>query len=273
MIDFPYLFLYNVAESVAARARRKPEGNRYRMKQASRKQVRESIETIKAKGISSSLGIPKISGLTKKQKAFCEGIVIDQLNASDAYRKAYDTKGKPATVNPNASRLAKNSKVQATITALEQAQTLASLHSAEALKAIIISTLTDVATNSDRDSVRVAAVKVLGTVVGVDMFRETKRVETVQDSDVIRSQILDQLKSMMLSSDDAVEVDATELLTELISPQNDPTAHPSPQMQNGTPRQAEHTIPHEQSDDFSEDPPLPLDSSTPQGDIFLEKGK
>jgi len=243
------------------------------MKQVNRKQTREAIESIKAKGLPSSLGIPKISGLTKKQKAFCEGIVIDQLNASDAYRKAYDTKGKPATVNPNASRLAKNSKVQATITALEQAQELASLHSAEALKAIIISTLTDVATNSDRDSVRVAAVKVLGTVVGVDMFRETKRVETVQDSGAIRSQILDQLKTMMLSSDDAVDVDASDLLTELVGAPDGPTVPPPPEMQNGTPRQAVHTIPLEPSQLFSdseEDPPSSLDLPTPQGDIFSE---
>ena len=243
------------------------------MKQVNRKQTREAIESIKAKGITSSLGIPKVSGLTKKQKSFAEAIVIDQLTASDAYRKAYNTKGKPVTVNPNASRLAKNSKVQATITALEQAQELASLHSAEALKSIIISTLTDVATNSDRDSVRVAAVKVLGTVVGVDMFRETKRVETVQDSGAIRSQILDQLKSMMLSSDDAVDVDASDLLTELVGAPDNPTVPPPPEMQNGTPRIAEHTIPLEQSAQFTEDPPLSEDLPTPQGDIFLEKGK
>lgn len=243
------------------------------MKQVSRKQTRDAIETIKSKGLSSSLGIPKVSGLTKKQKRFAEAIVIDGLTASDAYRKAYDTSAKSNTVNVNAHKLTKNDKVAHTIEALERAQELAALHSAEALKAIIISTLTDVATNSDRDSVRVAAVKVLGTVVGVDMFRETKRVETIQDSGVIRSQILDQLKTMMLSSDDAVTVDATDLLAELVGGPDEPTVPPPPESENGTPRQAEHSIPLEQSGDFSEDPPLSEESSTPQGDIFLEKGK
>ena len=238
----------------------------------SRKQTRDAIETIKAKGLPSSLGIPKVSGLTKKQKRFAEAIVIDGLTASDAYRKAYDTSAKSNTVNVNAHKLTKNDKVAHTIEALERAQELAALHSAEALKAIIISTLTDVATNSDRDSVRVAAVKVLGTVVGVDMFRETKRIETVKDSDEIKSQIMQQLKSMMLSSDDAVTVDATDLLAELVGGPDEPTVPPPPESENGTPRQAEHTIPHEQSDDFSEDPPVSVDSSTPQGDIFLEKG-
>jgi hypothetical protein len=241
------------------------------MKTVSRKQLRESIETIQGKGIAASLGIPKVSGLTKKQKRFAEGIVIDQLTASDAYRKAYNSKGKSNTVNVEAHKLTKNPKVANTIAAIEQAQELAALHSAEALKSIIISTLTDVATNSDRDSVRVAAVKVLGTVVGVDMFRETKRVETVQDSSAIRDQILGQLKTMMLSSDDAVDVDANDLLTELVGPSAYPTHGAPPQNENGTPATNLHTIPLEQSLDLLEDPPLPLEKPTPQGDIFFEE--
>ena len=272
---------YNAHVS-AASAHVIPKGSQYAMKQVSRKQTREAIQTIQGKGLAASLGIPKSAGLTKKQKAFCEGIVVEGLTASDSYRKSYNTKAKSNTVNVEAHKLTKNPKVASTIAAIEQAQELAALHSAEALKSIIISTLTDVATNSDKDSVRVAAVKVLGTVVGVDMFRETKRVETVQNSDVIRSQILDQLKSMMLSTDDAVDVDATDLLTELVGPSADPTPPAPPKNQNGTPAADLHTIPHEQShsfsdgdqsDDLQEDPPVSLESSTPQGDIFLEKGK
>jgi hypothetical protein len=238
------------------------------MKTVSRKELREAIQS---KGIASSLGIPKSAGLTRKQKAFCEGIVVEGLTASDSYRKSYNTKAKSNTVNVEAHKLTKNPKVANTLLALEEAQQLTAQYSAEALKAIIISTLTDVATNSDRDSVRVAAVKVLGTVVGVDMFRETKRVETVQDSGAIRSQILDQLKSMMLSSDDAVDVDASDLLTELVGGPADPTVPPPPEMQNGTPRQAEHTIPHEPSAQFTEDPPVSEQTPTPQGDIFFEE--
>jgi len=109
------------------------------------------------------------------------------------------------------------------------------------------------------------------------MFRETKRIETVKDSSEIREQILGQLKTMMLGSDDAVTVDATDLLAEIAGdanqPDADPTAPPPCQSDNVTPTHHEHTIPHEQSVDFSEDPPLSVDSSTPQGDIFLEKGK
>jgi len=266
------LFLYILGNSGRERA----ADNRCNMKTITRKQARETIES---KGLVSAIGIGK-TGLTAKQRKFAEKIVLDGLNASDAYRAAYNTKGNPVTVNPHASRLRSNDKVQATIEALERAKEAAALHSIESLKALVISTLTDIATNSDKDSVRVQAVKTLGTVVGVDMFRETKRIETVKDSDEIKSQIMQQLKTIMLDNDSAQDVDANDLLSELTAA--DPTTTPPPETDCGTPPSHEHTIPHEQShsfsdgdpsDDLQEDPPVSLESSTPQGDIFLEKGK
>jgi hypothetical protein len=191
-----------------------------------------------------------------------------------------------------------STKVSNTIDALERAKAEAALHSAESLKALVVATLVDVATNSDRDAVRVAAVKTLGTVVGVDMFRETKRIETVKDSDDIKQQIMAQLKGMMLGNDDAVTVDATDLLAELVGDDvktranasesgdycdsdNDDRTHPvPPDFIDGTPASTLHTIPLKPSDNLSDqDPgsPIPL-QSTPLhlqnedggGDIFSE---
>ena len=240
------------------------------MKTITRKQARETIES---KGLVSAIGIGK-SGLTAKQRRFAEKIVLDGMNASDAYRASYNTSAKANTINVNASKLVHSTKVASTIEALERAKQASALHSAESLRALVISTLTDVAANSDRDSVRVAAVKVLGTVVGVDAFRETKRVEHIQGSDQIREQILGQLKTMMLGSNDAVEVDASDLLAELTnSPDSDPTHAQPPETSDGTPALDIHTIPHEPSTQFTEDPPSSQQMPTPQGDIFLEKGK
>jgi hypothetical protein len=234
------------------------------MKTITRKQARQAIES---KGLTSAIGIGK-SGLTAKQRRFAEGIVLDGLNASDAYRAAYDTSAKANTINVNASKLVHSTKVANTIQALEQAKAAAALHSLESLKALVVTTLVDVATNSDRDAVRVAAVKVLGSVVGVDAFQHTSRVEVIQDSDEIKTQIMQQLKTMMLGSGDAVEVDANDLLSELTAA--DPTHAPPPETVDGTPADSIHTIPLEPSQSFLEDPPLPLESSTPQGDIFSE---
>ena len=250
------------------------------IKPTSRKQLRESIDTIKSKGLGASLGVGKIPGLTAKQRKFAEGIVLEGLNASDAYRSAYDTSAKANTINVNAHKLTRSTKVANTIDALERAKEASALHSAESLKALVVSTLVDVATNSDRDAVRVAAVKTLGTVVGVDMFRETKRIETVKDSDEIKNQIMAQLKTMMLGNDDAQTVDATDLLAELAGSDNsessDPTVSPPPEYSDGTPADHVHTIPLEQSQDLleptqsTEPTPMPLESAPTGGDIFLE---
>ncbi len=220
------------------------------------------------------------TGLTKKQQKFTEALVLDGLTASDAYRKAYDTQAKPNTVNVNAHKLTKNAKVANTIEALERAKELAAWQSAEALRSLVISTLTEIATSETaKDATRVQAVKALGTVVGVDAFRETKRVEHVRDSGEIREQILGQLKSMMLASDDAQEVDAESLLAEI---SGDADTYPA-----GTPPNPErdsdadvHTIPHKPSPHFSdpessdsdptEHPPSSLETQTPRGDIFGE---
>ena len=155
-----------------------------------------------------------------------------------------------------------------TMDALERAKAASALHSLESLKSLVVSTLVDIATNSEKDAVRVQAVKTLGTVVGVDMFRETKRIETVKDSDEIKSQIMQQLKTIMLGNDSAVDVDANDLLSELTAA--DPTHSPPPETVDGTPADHVHTIPHEPSDDLSEDPPISKNTQHPQGDIFLE---
>jgi hypothetical protein len=287
----PAMFLYILGNSARASA----AANRCNMKQVTRKELSKAIDAIQTKGIGSAIGVGKLQGVTAKQRKFAEKIVIDGLNASDAYRAAYNTSAKANTINVNASKLVHSTKVSNTIEALERAKTASALHSAESLRALVISTLTDVAANSDRDAVRVAAVKVLGTVVGVDAFRETKRVEHIQGSDQIREQILGQLKTMMLSSDDSVDVDASDLLAEIAGETNymeddDPTVPPPCHSDNGTPTIIEHTIPLEQSVDFldplkqsqsfsdeleqplksTEPTPMPLESAPTPGDIFLE---
>lgn len=255
------------------------------MDKPSRKALREAIQS---KGIAPVLRIPKNS-LTAKQRRFAEAIVLDEMTASDAYRAAYDTKGKPSTVNPEASRMMTSPKIAATIEALERAKELAAYHSSETLRSLVISTLTEVATNETaKDATRVAAVKVLGTVVGVDAFRETKRIEHVQDSGEIKAQILDQLKTLMLGTVDAETVEVDSLLAELdpIESANENGQDDSPTLPGdatfatGTPVDPLHTIPLKRSQEISdpgnldfnpsEHPPSPPETHTPGGDIFGE---
>jgi phage terminase small subunit len=293
LIDFLYLFRYRAGidrgRSGALPGRWQASASEHQpiMDKPTRKQLREAIQ---GKGIAPVLRIPKNS-LTPKQRKFAEAIVLDEMTASDAYRAAYDTKGKPATVNPEASRLANSRKVAATIDALERAKELSAWHSAEALRSLVISTLTEVATSETaKDATRVAAVKVLGTVVGVDAFRETKRIEHVQDSGEIKDQIMQQLKTLMLNTGDVETVDADSLLAEIAGDDSGAAdTHPT-----GTPQDQEwdsdshvHTIPLEQSEEklkasqensdpesnssTQEHPPSPPETPEGGGDIFGEK--
>ena len=235
-------------------------------------------EQVRAKGIESVMRVPK-GTLTPKMKRFAEAVAMGNSGA-DAYRLAYSAKGKPKTVGNHASALKQREGIKREIERIERANELAALHSAQGLHSIVISTLAEIATNPDsKDSARIAAVRSIGQLVGVDAFRETKRVEHTQGSGEIRAQILDQLKTLMLGSADAVDVDANDLLAELAGDE----PHPG-----GTPPNAErdsdahmHTNPLEQSLDISDPleqspaesdtPPSLSETQTPRGDISGEK--
>lgn len=209
------------------------------MKTISRKQLREAITN---KGIEPALRLGR-TGLTAKQKKFAEGLVLEGLTGADAYRKAYDAKGKPKTVGNHASALKQHEGIRREIEALEQAKQVATLHSAEALRSLVISTLTKTIIDEDtKPATRIQAAKILGQVTEVSAFTTRSEVTHIRDSDSIRSQILDQLKTMMLSGNDVQDVDANDLLTELSRATDDPTPPAPPQNQNGTPAADLHKV-------------------------------
>ena len=239
------------------------------MKTPTRKALRE---TLQGKGLEASLRIGK-TGLTAKQRKFAEALVLDGMNSTEAYRTAYDHAGKPSTASVEAWKLKQNPKVSQTIEALERAKELSAWQSAESLRSLVISTLTEIATDEHtKAATRVSAVKVLGTVVGVDAFRETKRIEHVQDSGEIKAQIMDQLRTLMLGSQDAQDVDADSLLAEIAGDNSaDAEPHSAPTTPNAEwdSDSHEHTIPLKPSP--AETTPLSEESPTPRGDIFGEK--
>ena len=216
--------------------------------------------------------VPK-GALTPKMKRFAEAIAFGNSGA-EAYRLAYSNKSKPKTAGDAASRLKADSRVRAEIARIERAQELAALHSAAGLHSIVISTLAEIATNPDeKGAVRVQAVRSIGQLVGVDAFRETKRVEHTQGSGEIRAQILDQLKALMLGTGDAEIVEVDSLLAEIAGDESGAEdTHPegggaNQEWDSGS---HVHTIPLKRSPQISEDPPLSSEIDTPRGDIFGE---
>ena len=204
---------------------------------------RKAIQQIvKSEGIEKAMRLPK-GALTAKQKRFAEAVALGNTGA-DSLRIAYNSKAKPKAVGDMASRLKSDVRIKSEIERIERAQELAALHSAAGLKSIVISTLAEIATSTDeKGAVRVQAVRAIGQLVGVDAFRETKRVEHVKDSGEIRAQILDQLKTMMLGTADVVDVDADSLLVELAGDEPPPPPPPPPPRQNGTPPRMYIVIP------------------------------
>jgi len=246
------------------------------------KVTRSSIKTtIKDKGLIPSMRIGK-TGLTKKQQRFAEGIALEGLTASDAYRRAYNTKGLPVTVNPTASRLANNSKIRATIDALELANEAAKYADAESIRQLVIQSLIQTVIDPDvKAATKVAAAKVLGSVTEVSAFTQRSEVTHIRDSSAIRDQIMQQLKDVIIDASDAETIDADQLLNELatesIDPANENRQDDSPTLSGdatfatGTPAFQLHSNPHEQSCEISEHPPSSSETQTPPGDISGEK--
>ena len=189
------------------------------IKPLSRKQAREALEQLP---LDSLLGSGVSRELTAKQRAFARAVAQGETGAG-AYRAAYKTKAKPKTVGDAASRLKGQPGIAAEIEALKLAQAAAEHRSPAALRALVIQTLVEVAVNpEEKAAVRVNAAKVLGTVTEVAAFTERREVRTITSSDETRARIMAELKTMMLNTGDAVDVEALSLLDELQTPVESP---------------------------------------------------
>ncbi len=273
-MTIPRLFLY------ARRHIHERKRDRYIMKVT--KATREALkDKISAEGIHSVLRLGK-SELTAKQRKFAEQVALGETGAG-AYRKAYNTTAKPKSVGSDASKLKADPRILQEIEAYQLANEAAKYRSSESLRNLVIQSLVQVVLSpTAKESTKVGAAKVLGTVVGVDAFVERKQITHVQDSKAIRDKILGELKTITLGLDDALDVDATALLAELAGddePANPDDAimateepHPTPtsQAEDFVEAPPTHTIPHEPDAIFSEHPPSSFETDTPGGDIILE---
>lgn len=220
--------------------------------------------------MSEILGISgKDKGLTHKQQTFAKELASGATKAA-AYRKVYSKTAKPKTAGDAGYRLSLDSRISAEVDAYKLALEAAKHRTPEALRQLVIKTLVDVAINPDtKDSVKVAAVKVLGTVVEVGAFLERREVINTSSSTQAKAQLLEQLRDMMKGSAvDAIEVDADSLLAEL-TPEPletlpaDTHPEPTPRTDEAESQVLKHTIPLKRTQKFAidkenltqEDPP------------------
>ena len=189
------------------------------IKPLSRKQAREALETMPLDAL---LGSGVSRELTAKQRAFARAVAQGETGAG-AYRQAYKTKARPKVVGDAASKLKAHAGIAQEIEALKLAQAAAEYRSPAALRALVINTLCEVVTNPmEKGAVRVNAAKVLGTVTEVAAFTERKEVRTISSSEDARARIMAELKTLMLNTGEAVDIEANSLIEELQSPVESP---------------------------------------------------
>jgi hypothetical protein len=195
------------------------------MKKLSRKEIAEGLEQIPINQILLGSGNAGVT-LTKKQKAFAEE-VVKTGNKTKAYRKAYDTQGKPATQSRKAQEVASNGKVSAYIQALEQAKEAETYLLPARLRSIAIHRLTGLALNDEiNPAQQLKALELIGKMTEVALFTERRELVKVTDSEQMRDQLMKSIR-LAFSSGGAVDVEATEvdsLLNEIsgLTPVNDP---------------------------------------------------
>lgn len=235
-----------------------------------RKQLADALDTVPMTEI---LGKSVSRELTAKQKRFAHEVAKGKTKA-DAYRTAYKPTATKRTLAAKPYELARDERVKREIEAYQMAIEAAKYRTPAALRELVIQSLVEVVINPDaKESVKVAAAKVLGTVTEVAAFTERKEVRTVSSSADAKAQVMAQIRELMKAqAQDAtvIEADANSLLDELAAADAKPAAdggesggtseetgagetHPSPTPQ-ATEEEAHplmHTIPPERSDSAS----------------------
>lgn len=218
----------------------------------SRSSIREGLEQIPVGVLISGTG--KKSKLTPKQKKFAHALATGEYTQADAYRKAYNARGKPKTIGDNASRLAKHSGIQAETEAIQAALEAMKYQNAGQIKALVVHQLTQHALNEDNPPAqRIKALELLGRTHDVGLFVERKEVHTITSSGDIKARLFDQLKTFIRADvEDVEDVSADSLLAELAgektptgetSAADDPTAPAPPEVDGFAVSPATHSIP------------------------------
>jgi len=226
------------------------------MNRPSRKAIREALDTVP---IDQVLGVP--GELTHKQKTFARLVAQGETGAG-AYRKAYKATGKPKTVGDNASRLKRDSRIQAEIDAFKAANAALEYQTPQQLRALVIHSLVKVIADPDaKDATKVQAAKVLGTVTEVAAFTERREVRTIKTSEDARAQLLAKLRQVMNAGAIDVESrDADALLAEIVT-SDEPGLHADDDMS------APHDAPRDEGDPVLECAPAAGETPTPQNAV------
>lgn len=119
-------------------------------------------------------------GLTSKQSQFVRAVFSGMSNV-EAYRQTYDCSSlSPASLSAHATKLAREPLVTAKLRSMREEAERQLILAPSLTRDWIVNGLMHLALHGDRDSVRLGAYTQLGKTVGIDLFRETTRVERIE---------------------------------------------------------------------------------------------
>jgi len=135
--------------------------------------------------------------LTNKQRGFVRAFVDKGMTESAAYRDAYDAENmNDNTVSREVSRLMVHPKISPIIKRRLMAREEATLHSAVSRRRLVLEGLTQIAKDSENDSVKVRALELLGKTAGVDLFRDVQATpEDTRPADEVLEEVAAKLKA------------------------------------------------------------------------------
>jgi hypothetical protein len=187
------------------------------MTRLTRKQIEEGLKAYPIETLLIGSTVAKEKRLTHKQKAFAEEVAKGNTKAG-AYRKAYNSKGKPATASRRGQELSQDSAIQAQIEAFRVALEAAKYQTPAHLRALAIHKITEKALSDDTPPAQqLKALELLGKITEVALFTERREVIQTSNSEEMKAKLLNSIR-LALSSQNAETIEpntADDLLAEL----------------------------------------------------------
>ena len=233
------------------------EAKQTNMRKLTKKEIQEGLDLIPMDRL--LLGNSSEVRFTAKQKKFAEELAKGNTKTG-AYRKAYNTKAKPAIQATSASRLASQPHIQLLADRISTALEAQKYQTPAHIRALTIHELTRHAISEDTaPAQRIKALELLGKITEVALFTERRETVVTTDSADARAKLMNAMRLAISSHDtiDAEYTSADDLLAELAGNSLADDMKPSNEEQEQ--EQADGTEPAEQGlgDSQNEDLPTP----------------
>lgn len=182
-----------------------------------RKQIKDGLDAMPMDKV--LLGHSNASGvtLTAKQMKFAEEVAKGTPKAK-AYRKAYNSKGKPTTQATQGHKLATQPHIAMMIEAQKVAIEAQKYQTPAHLRALTIHELTKHALDAEMPPAqRIKCLELLGKITEVALFTERREVIKVESQEAMREKLVNAVKLAIGSNEviDATYSSANDLMAEL----------------------------------------------------------